>query len=439
VAGLTTAIVLGRAGFEVVCVDPDPRPVWRVGESLDWSARPLLERLGLPITDLVGCGLATYKREVGGHTTDGQDMVGRPYPWLLRRPFHFERDTVHLERGRFDRALHDAALTAGVRIDRDAVTEVRTSGDRITHCLSRSGTTYAGDWYVDATGRARVIGRAAGVTTTRWSERRIAIWAYCEGKAETDGTTLHLDTTGKQLEWVWEIPVGPDTLSVGAVMAADAFRNQRQRRGTPASIFEDALARFPTCERFAGVDWRDMRSRTYRGYVSDRVCGPNWLLAGEAACFVDPLTSIGVTSAMRHGCEAAEAIIEATRHPERASGLLERYERRATGMARLYNEGVELLLYDERVRRSLGARWAVRAYVTMGYATTSLYGRLPVTTKRGTAAVGGVLAAFRLWIRAWTAAARAARRVSPRRGRLGGRLPAPAEHGTMPTSRAAPG
>ena len=42
------------------------------------------------------------------------------------------------------------------------------------------------------------------------------------------------------------------------------------------------------------------RSRAYAG-----VAGTNWLIAGEAASMVDPITANGVTAALRHAAEAS--------------------------------------------------------------------------------------------------------------------------------------
>jgi hypothetical protein len=79
----------------------------------------------------------------------------------------------------------------------------------------------------------------------------------------------------------------------------------------------------------------------------------------------------------------------------------------------LYNEGIERLLIEPRVRRAFGWRWAARAYVTMGFSTTSLYGRIPSSSRVGTIALLGVFGVFRLWLRVWTAAARLINALSP--------------------------
>ena len=38
--------------------------------------------------------------------------------------------------------------------------------------------------------------------------------------------------------------------------------------------------------------------------------GTNWLIAGEATSLVDPMTSNGVTAALRHAAEAAALILK---------------------------------------------------------------------------------------------------------------------------------
>src|SRR5437588_8509709 len=62
--GLAAATFLARAGLRVVCIEPEPFPHARVGESLDWSAPALLGRLGLSPETLIAEGTATYKRNI---------------------------------------------------------------------------------------------------------------------------------------------------------------------------------------------------------------------------------------------------------------------------------------------------------------------------------------------------------------------------------------
>jgi hypothetical protein len=66
-------------------------------------------------------------------------------------------------------------------------------------------------------------------------------------------------------------------------------------------------------------------------------------------------------------------------------------------------------MYSPELRRSLGLRWASRAYVTLGFGMSSLYSRIGAGSRARHLAVLAAAGTFRLWIRAWLAAARLGR------------------------------
>ena len=72
--------------------------------------------------------------------------------------------------------------------------------------------------------------------------------------------------------------------------------------------------------------------------VHSHIFGPNRLVAGEAAAMVDPMTSNGVTAALRHASEAAAITINFRhRHRNRIpwiAGAL--YSRRVQDLARFF-------------------------------------------------------------------------------------------------------
>ena len=139
IAGLTAGLVLASDGHSVVCVDP-VRPPWtRVGESLDWSAPFLLDRVGIPVETLVEAEIGTWKREVHGVSTTVLRMVGRPKRWMSRRPLKLRLATVHDDRPLFDSVLYERALESGVRFVWDRVTGVDIEGDRVVCCRTGSG------------------------------------------------------------------------------------------------------------------------------------------------------------------------------------------------------------------------------------------------------------------------------------------------------------
>jgi flavin-dependent dehydrogenase len=408
VAGLSAGLLLARAGLRVVCIDPKRFPRARVGESLDWSAPRLLEDLGLSRDELVATGVGTYKREVRGLTSSGELLVGRPPRWLHRWPLRFEHVTLHLDRGGFDQRLYEAARDAGVEFVWDHVRSVDVAGDRIVGCRTRSGERFTAGWFLDASGRRRIVGQAAGIGLQRWGTERISLWSQYDAPMALEGTVLHLDDGSEELSWAWEIPIAANRHSVGVAMSLQRFHAVRPDGEPFARVLADSLAQFPALRSIAVGRLGPVRSRRYRPYVSDRVVGDNWLMIGEAAAFVDPLASIGVTSAIRHGSEAARLIMQYPDASEQAHRRLAAYDRRVRDVAGLYNLAVEELLYDRTLRQRLGMRWASRSYVPLGYLTTSTYTRLNPTTPRRFAALGVVLAFFRAWVHTWRSLSRRA-------------------------------
>ena len=177
----------------------------------------------------------------------------------------------------------------------------------------------------------------------------------------------------------------------------------------------------PTCRtlvRFPSLDANGLagptRARTFQPYVSQRIVGTNWLMVGEAAALVDPLSSSGVSAAIRHGVEAAATIISAEGSPETRDRLLARYDRRVSDVARLYNEALQRLLYHPQLRTRLGMRQAARAYVIVGYLASALYNRIePAESTARQTTMTFTINFFHLWTRLWRIASLAAKPPRP--------------------------
>ena len=398
VAGLAAGIELARAGFDVACVEPSGPIRERVGESLDWSAPELLAGLGIDPLELVGTSIATFKREVRATTADGEDLVGRPPSWIRRRPLSFESTTLHLDRRQFDARLWAEAAEAGVELLGEEAVRASCEGDRITGVMLSSGRSISGRWYLDATGRARVLARSLGIGTRSYGEPRVAFWARFPSSMTVEGTTLYLDTGEPSLRWAWEIPIRKDCASIGVVMSARDYRSDYRSKD---EAMRSELAKYPRFADFDRSHPSSVFSRGYRSHVSDRVSGSNWMLVGEAAAFVDPLTSLGVTAALRSAHEASELIIESSRgqYPARAS---RRYDHRLRTIAHLYNRAVNDMLYASDIRRRLGIRDAAKGYVVLGFGVNALYSRLGPHGLVGSVEVAALRGLFSMWLRLWS-------------------------------------
>ena len=378
-----------------------------MGESLDWAAPTLLDRIGLPIQRLVEANVGTWKREVHGIASSGSRLVGRTEAWMGRWPLRFQTETVHVEREPFDTALYQRAISAGVRFSEDAVTQIDADGERVVGCSTRSGKRLVARWYLDASGRARLFARGMGIQRVGDASARVALWTQRAARQTVDGTVLHLDDGPGEMRWAWEIPVSPDTASVGVVIPDAEFRRRRDEDAGPSATFGHVLAGFSDVEQLTPEETAPVHVRSFHSYTHEKVSGPNWMMIGEAAAFIDPLTSTGLSAALRHGIEAAEIILSGP--PGTVTAALRRFDRRVRCVASVYNEAIETLMYSPDVRRGVGVRRATQVYVIFGFGMSAYYTRVGGTGVVGHAAVMVVARAFRWWLRCW-------RRTVERRG-----------------------
>jgi FADH2 O2-dependent halogenase len=80
-------------------------------------------------------------------------------------------------------------------------------------------------------------------------------------------------------------------------------------------------------------------------YVMERFAGDGWLLVGDAARFVDPIFSSGVSVAMESAKRAAAAIIPALERDDVSAGAFAEYERALRAGADTWREFI-LLYYQ---------------------------------------------------------------------------------------------
>lgn len=378
-AGKAAALHLAKAGLCVVCIEPDEPVRPPLGESLDWSAPDLLQALGLPMEDLIAARMATWKRHVSLKMSDGCSANYDPSPWLGEAPLHIELLTLHVDRVRLDEELLKLTTAGGVAVVRDKVVKVEKSGRRITAVYTSSGTRLSSPWYIDASGfAAHLLAREFNLSSVNQGPAKVAIWTYFPVTDPVEGTTLYMDATpGEYLDWVWEIPVNPQTVSVGYVTTGTATKTKREQGLPVEDIFRAQLRRFPRFEPLipqidpAALNVTSFRSRVFLG-----TAGPNWLIAGEAASMVDPMTANGLTAALRHAAEASALILKYRKRGSLPPRARFAYSFRLAQVASFFNSGIEKIIYQPQVRSRLGMEQAGTIYTSPAWSMNVVYARL---------------------------------------------------------------
>lgn len=378
-AGMAASIHLARAGLRVLCIEAQPPERIPVGESLDWSAPELLAALGLPMQKLIDEGLGTWKRHVTLRLANGSASHYVPGEWLGRRPFNVELRTLHLDRVQVNAAIREIAIRDGVRMLHDRVTEVETRGGTVVSVATASGTRVASPWFIDASGSsARLLPRAFKLPFSDYGPAKVAIWTYVPVSELVEGTTIHAEgDCPAYMDWLWEIPIHPNRVSVGFVAPGERVRSLRASGQSVESILREQVGRFSRLRDLIHVMPNLSASVTsYRCRVHRRVFGPNWLVAGEAAAMVDPMTSNGVTAALRHASEAA-ALIARYRHRERLPWIAAAlYSRRVQDVARFFNCGIEKVIYEGPIRNRIGVMTAGDVYTIPAWSLNNVYSRV---------------------------------------------------------------
>ena len=397
-AGKAASLQLARAGMHVICIEPAEAGRLPVGESLDWSAPDLLKALGLPMEELVKTKMATWKRHVTLKSSDGCSEHYVPTPWLGGPPFHIELRTLHVDRFRLDEALQQMTIHSGVTMVRDKVVRVARDGKKIAAVETANGARFSASWFIDASGFAPcLLAREFSLPAIHFGPAKVAMWTYFPVTESIEGTTLYMEPMKREyLEWIWEIPISPNVVSVGYVTTGAATKAKREQGSSVEDIFRQQLMKFSRFEqllRASPLEAPNVTSYRCRAYTG--VAGTNWLIAGEAASMVDPITANGVTAALRHAKEASGLILKYRKRgtlPMRARVC---YSSRVLQMAKFFNSGIEKIVYEPPVRERIGIGRSGTVYTSPAWSMNVVYARLRPRGIFSTFLLGSLLGFFR--------------------------------------------
>ncbi|MFI6322937.1 NAD(P)/FAD-dependent oxidoreductase [Nonomuraea sp. NPDC050556] len=300
-AGSTAAGLLARQGFQVTLAEREHFPRYHIGESILPSIMTVLDVLGA-------------KEKIAAHgfqPKGGTYFFWGPDEWDIRFNELSDGTTnaYQVVRSEFDQILLEHAKTLGVEVHEGVtVSSVRFEGDRPVSATTSEGEI-SFDCLVDASGRGGVLANRH-FRNRRMHEvfKNVATWCYYRGGKPLDrGPVGAIAVCSIPGGWFWVIPLHDGTRSVGVVMGRDAFNEARSRLGGEEAVFMTAMQECP-----AVLDLLDgatkvsgMKVEQDYSYVADAFCGPGYYLAGDAACFLDPLLSTGVHLATLSGMLSA--------------------------------------------------------------------------------------------------------------------------------------
>ena len=327
-AGSTAAALLARGGRSVLVLDRERFPRFHIGESLMPATYWTLERLG--VLDKMKCSDFPQKQSVQFFGGSGKSSL--PFYFTKFDPHESSR-TWQVDRARFDQLLLDNAREAGAEVLQPVnVKDVRLEDGKVTGVLADladgSRCEISSRVVVDASGQTGLLSRKLGLREIDPQLRHAAVFTRYKGAQRDEGidegATLILPTVENR-SWFWYIPLPQDQFSVGVVGHIDYLLKGRD--GGPQQILEEEIAICPALqERIRGAeqsaDARAMRDFTY---ISRRIAGDGWIMAGDAFGFLDPIYSTGVFLALKSAEFAADAVLESFGENDFSAAALGRY------------------------------------------------------------------------------------------------------------------
>lgn len=317
-AGSALGAYLARAGISCLIAEAETFPRPHVGESLVPAANRVFREIGfldrMLASDFVlkhGAAWTLPRSGALEHDWEGipedcriefkerpQPGVGEPHTW-------------HVDRGRFDAMLarHAAEQGAELRFGA-AVTDVRFDADGVTAALG-GGERVRCELIVDASGRRTFLGARQGLKVMDPLFDQYAVHAWFRGFDRGARTPDHIFVhfLGAPGSWIWQIPISREVTSIGLVTQKLRLR---ERRSSPEGLFFEMLAQRPElAERVRGSERMNaFKVEADYSYEMREFCGDRFLLIGDAARFVDPIFSSGVSIALNGARLAGRAIIE---------------------------------------------------------------------------------------------------------------------------------
>jgi 1H-pyrrole-2-carbonyl-[peptidyl-carrier protein] chlorinase len=329
-AGSTVASYLARAGLDVAVFEAAEFPREHVGESLVPAVIPVMRDIGV-ISKIEAAG---FPRKYGAAWTSAEtrpstmDFFASDHGFGVAEVSYHERDQAgvdrtyawHVDRGRFDKILLEhaaeqgASVFQGARVNR---VDLSTPDRPVLHLTGGPEQVVPVRMVVDASGRQTHLGSQLKLKVPDPVFNQYAIHTWFEdldreslARVPGQGDYIHVHFLPLEDTWVWQIPITDTITSIGVVTQKARFKEAKDDLETffwdSVASRPDLLASLRKCERL-----RPFKAEGDYSYGMRRIADDGMVLIGDAARFVDPIFSSGVSVAMNSARLAAADIIAA--------------------------------------------------------------------------------------------------------------------------------
>jgi geranylgeranyl reductase family protein len=301
-AGAFAAYLLAKRGARVRVFDPSHPREKPCGGGVTGRALALVT----PLLDQLSARDGNDRPLRAGVTIDSarfEDATSRSAAVTLdAHGFSTTSSLIVTDRRTFDRALLDGAIAAGAAHDPSRVRDVRIGDDGPGVTIATTADTWHARHVIGADGANSLVRRRLG----RAFERRqlsIATGFFAHG---TTSREIVIRFVPEPQGYIWSFPRA-NHLAIGICAQADASQPGPLRDIVSTWITAAGLAPDASLEPYS---W-PIPSLSAGDFEHERPAGPGWMLTGDAAGLVDPITREGIFFALHSARLAVDALAEA--------------------------------------------------------------------------------------------------------------------------------
>jgi flavin-dependent dehydrogenase len=202
-----------------------------------------------------------------------------------------------VSRKTLDSALIDAATNVGARLIPERVQDLVAGPDGVT--IRTATGSHRTSFVIGADGPNSIVRRRVLAPFTR-EQLSLATGFYIGGITSSE---VVVNCVAEPPGYLWSFP-RPDHLAVGICAQADLTRTATLRAAAAAWIQREFPAGGGHLQKYGWL----IPSLPYADCATQSPAGSRWLLVGDAAGLVDPLTREGIFFALHSGRLAADAL-----------------------------------------------------------------------------------------------------------------------------------
>lgn len=318
-AGATAANLLAQQGLDVLIVDRGVQPAPQLPQTCFGLRQELLSRLGI----------AEYLPRVIEAPKPVRFVAANwDFDFLIAvEPRRQESDYrgMRLNRSQFDQLLVESAVRhKATYVPVTTVEDFIFVGEQVSgvRCRTLKGNReYSGRAIVDTSGKFSLVASRLGLKTEGHKlDDRAAVFSHFTGSAlsefVTDGQMTVIALDGGYL---LVAPLLGERVSVIAVLAdavAAAYKGDREL------LFRETVMSWEPLAKAVASSQQVLPVLPVINHTWEckQFCGDGFLIAGEAAAFLDPFVSNGVAIAMDSGELVATALVECLQQQARWEG-----------------------------------------------------------------------------------------------------------------------